>query len=365
MVVGQRGSTFHRGFGMGAFVAAGLLGVAANAQTQQQVEWCNNKGGAFAPDLVISGCTAAIQSHKEPQYLAFAYVNRGDAWTHKRDYDRAIADYNEAIRLGPSPRAFSNRGIVYFNRKAYDRAIADFTEAIRLNPNIAYAFKDRADAYKAKEAFEDDDYKAKEDLDHAIADYSEAIRLDPNFTQAYVTRGRILHGKRDYDRAIADYNHVIRLDPKAVDVYVNRGSAFYLKGDYDRAIADYSEAIRLNPTSAGTFYDRGTANLKKEDYVSAIADYNEAIRLNPHYAKGLLNDPDIPNRVKDQLGRPSAGTFYDRGRANLKKEDYVSAIADFTEAIRLNPNYANGLLNDPAIPNRVKEEVGHLSAGFK
>src|SRR5262249_19351842 len=169
MVVRQRGLRAPHVLGIGAFVAAGLLGAAANSQTQQQVDWCNNKGRAFAPDLVISGCTAVIQSDKELKDLAIAYINRGDASEHKGDHDRAIADYNEAIWLSPFPRAFSNRGIVYFNRKDYDRAIADFTEAIRLNPNIAYVFNDRAGAYKAKWAYEDDEYKARGQLDDQFA----------------------------------------------------------------------------------------------------------------------------------------------------------------------------------------------------
>ena len=30
------------------------------------------------------------------------YYNRGNVWQHKKEYDKAIADYNEAIRLDPT-----------------------------------------------------------------------------------------------------------------------------------------------------------------------------------------------------------------------------------------------------------------------
>ena len=30
-----------------------------------------------------------------------AYMNRGLAWSNKQEYDKAIADYTEAIRLDP------------------------------------------------------------------------------------------------------------------------------------------------------------------------------------------------------------------------------------------------------------------------
>ena len=54
------------------------------------------------------------------------------------------------------------------NNGSYDRAIADYTQAIRLNPNIRDVFYNRAYAYTAKH-----------DYDKAIADYAEAIRRAP------------------------------------------------------------------------------------------------------------------------------------------------------------------------------------------
>ena len=41
-----------------------------------------------------------ISKHIDPKY-ADAYNNRGLAYRAKGDYDHAIADYNEAIRLDP------------------------------------------------------------------------------------------------------------------------------------------------------------------------------------------------------------------------------------------------------------------------
>ena len=55
----------------------------------------------------------------------------------KGDYDRAIADYDEAIRLDPRYAvAYYNRGVAYCDKGDYDRAIADYNEAIRLDPKL-------------------------------------------------------------------------------------------------------------------------------------------------------------------------------------------------------------------------------------
>jgi tetratricopeptide (TPR) repeat protein len=51
---------------------------------------------------MIAARTRRITSgHLPSSNLAIVFYNRGNAWNSKGDYDRAIADYNEAIRLTP------------------------------------------------------------------------------------------------------------------------------------------------------------------------------------------------------------------------------------------------------------------------
>lgn len=75
---------------------------------------------------------------------------------------------------------------------------------------------------------------------------------------------------------------------------------------------------RPQPTSAAAFNRRGVAFCNRRDYASAISDFDEAIRI----------DPDFAN------------AFYNRGSAYQSKGDYVRAIQDYTEAIRLDPKDA-------------------------
>jgi tetratricopeptide (TPR) repeat protein len=72
-----------------------------------------------------------------------AYNNRGTAWSAKQEYEKALADFGEAIRLDPKfARAYCNRGVAYSNKGNYDKAIGDFTEVIRLDPKSAFAYLD-------------------------------------------------------------------------------------------------------------------------------------------------------------------------------------------------------------------------------
>src|SRR6185312_2905379 len=210
---------------------------AAQAEQSQAWTWCVNEDKA-SPDLQIGGCTSVIQSGRETaRNIAIAFNNRGNAWHAKKDYDRAIADYYQAIKLDPKyARAFYNRGISYGEQGKTDRAIQDYDRAIELNPQYAHAYGNRGLAYARKG-----------DLDHAISDYDQALRSDPDDAVDYNNRGNAYFARKDYDHAAADYKEAIKHDPNYASAYNNLGNALYAKQDLEGALLQYSEAIRVDP----------------------------------------------------------------------------------------------------------------------
>jgi len=87
-------------------------------------------------DVAIAACSRVITSARyQGRKLAGLYDNRGVEYRKIGQYDRAIADYSEAIRLDPNyAKAFNNRGDAYRDKGEYDRATADYNQAIGLNP---------------------------------------------------------------------------------------------------------------------------------------------------------------------------------------------------------------------------------------
>ena len=62
-------------------------------------------------------------------------------------YDKAIADFGEAIRLDPRDyKVWFGRGDAWKSKREFAKAVADYTEAILIQPEFAPIYRDRATA---------------------------------------------------------------------------------------------------------------------------------------------------------------------------------------------------------------------------
>jgi tetratricopeptide (TPR) repeat protein len=333
--------------------------------------------GQFVPvDQAIPFFTARIHSHPDD---VFSYVMRASLWEDQNEFDRAVEDYTEIIRMEPQPGAYIGRGNAWLGKQDADKAIADFDEAIRLDANAIPAFTGRGNARQLKQEY-----------DKAIADYDQAIRLSPNDMVALYSRGHALAEKGDYDRAITDFDRALRLDPRSVVALNGRGLVRHHKKEYDKAIADYDEALRIDPKNAAVYYNRGLAWQFKDEFIKAVNDYDQAVRLDPRYAAasrvrgpalapggddaepladpfdlappapappgggaGAIDALVVPAGDNGPFGNFSRNLQRDLAYADLCMQrayewggakDYDRAITDFNEALRLNPHLAGAYI---------------------
>ncbi len=231
-----------------------LCSTAAFAQTAEQRRACAGEDGATAEQR-IAACTAVIKSGRDKgEKLAEAYDNRGVAHRSHGDYNLAIQDYNQAIKLSSKfAEAYNNRGVAYDHKGDFDRAIQDFDHANKLKPTALTHFN-RGNAFLGKSQY-----------DHAIDDYNNAIRLKPDFAAAFDNRcwARTVVGILKL--ALADCNMALRLAPKTAATLESRAIIFLKMTNFDAAVSDYDAALRLNPALAGALYGRGVAKMKNED----------------------------------------------------------------------------------------------------
>jgi tetratricopeptide (TPR) repeat protein len=174
---------------------------------------------------------------------------------------------------------YRSRAHAWSATKEFDKAIADYTEAIRLDRQDAWTYLDRGLAWSDKN-----------DADKAIADYGEAIRLNPSYSWSYYYRGRQWERKKNYGQALADYAEATRLDPK--DVSARNSRAWLLAtcsdGKYRdgvRAVELAKQAVALDTTKMSGLLDTLAAAYAE------TGDFKQAV----HWQERALQDARLAN----------------------------------------------------------------------
>jgi len=158
------------------------------------------------------------QSDRDKMVTSVAAVGRGVENAKKKDYDSALSEYTEAIRL---------------------------LNSLRIKNSSSYEVLSGAYGLRAMVYYEKGDY------DRGIADCTESIKLDGNDARIFYYRGMMYSKKENWDLAIADFTQTIRINPKNEGAFFYRGNAYYFKGDSNRAIADWEALLKLDPNNAG------------------------------------------------------------------------------------------------------------------
>ncbi len=146
-----------------------------------------------------------------------------------------------------SAEAYNDRAIEFANNGEFDKAIADFAEALRLDSYKAEYYVNRGVAYSRKKEY-----------NKAIDDYNVAIKLmtlegeiNSNFLFiAYISRGTAYYRLEDYQLALEDFTKGIEFNRYDAEAFDSRGDAYRKLKNYDKAINDYETALRLNPNLA-------------------------------------------------------------------------------------------------------------------
>jgi tetratricopeptide (TPR) repeat protein len=164
---------------------------------------------------------AAKRELIEFRSLAWVRVNSGVALENKGDWDGAIAEYREAIRLNPnSDLAHTHLGFALWEKGDWDGAMAEYREVLRLNPHDDAAHNNLGAALWQKG-----------DTDGAMAEYREALLLNSSVAAAHYNLGLALGRKGDQQGALEEFRAAYLLDPN---------EATY-KQDYERLLQQVSK----------------------------------------------------------------------------------------------------------------------------
>lgn len=269
------------------------------------------------------------------------------------EYELAISQLDDIIAQHPTLSiAYAYRGRAYVQLDKLDLAQADAQTALELDPENAVAYFVLARILSET----NNGQNTSRDADAIIAHYTEAIRHNPNFADAYYNRGLIYDYYVDDDLALADYAEALRIQPDYALAHYRSGVIYDTRGEFELALVAYTEAIQDNPHNFRFYHYRGVIYQSQGDYALALADYTQALAIespNPwiNYQRGLvydlLGETDLANAdfAEMLIYVPEFGYLrLTWGNNHLEDADYAEAVAEFSAAIRVLPDFADAYL---------------------
>ncbi|MDM9580682.1 tetratricopeptide repeat protein [Nostoc sp. GT001] len=297
---------------------------------------------------------------------ALAYNRRGDAYYRLGDYEQAQADSSQAIVLNPQDaNAYFDRGFAFSALGKYKEAIADYTQAIKLNSKDAYAYYGRGLARAQSK-----------DNKGAIEDFSKAIALKPQYTEAYLQRGILRRRVKQRLEAIQDFDKVIKINPSDAKAYYQRGLTHSINKQKSEAIKDYTDAININPKYIEAYLNRGDIYSDLGNKVEATEDYNTILQIDPKFIAAYIHRGihrfsfgDYKGAIEDytaalKLDTNNVAAYNNRGNAYLEMGNKKAANQDYSRAIAINANNALAYYNRGVIRTKQKNKLGAI-ADFK
>jgi tetratricopeptide (TPR) repeat protein len=150
----------------------------ANKLAREGAEASKNQEWDKAIELLRK---ASGLDHKYAPNLAAVYQERGYAAASNQQFEDAINDYGEAIKITPEDaRIYEQRAAVEMKLNDNDKALADYSEAIKLKPNEVRYYLYRSYIYETKG-----------DVKNSMADTDKVLKLDPKNQEAKARKNRL------------------------------------------------------------------------------------------------------------------------------------------------------------------------------
>jgi tetratricopeptide (TPR) repeat protein len=355
----------HNWLGVALMEKSDLQG--AIAELRKAVSLNPKYGRAYAnlgSALSTSGdLTEAVEVFKkelalEPNSVA-AHLNLGIALRQKGDAEGALLHLRRVAKAEPS-----NFHIQYelgqTLRQSGDLtgAVAAFEKALELNPELREGYYGLGLSLKQQSAAMQkpaapraspadaaygraQEAAAKGDLNDAKAQLIEAVRADDKHAEAHNLLGFVLGQQGDLESALVHLQRAVALRPESAEAHYNLGVALWYSGSKDRAISELRESVRLDPAAGASHAFLGTALQETGDLPGARLSLQRAIALLPPTSATYIDLGIVYLRAGDldkALGQIEAGL--NAPGSSLPKPDWDTAIADLRMALAANSGRA-------------------------
>ena len=306
---------------------------------------------------------------KDVDYVAYAYSTRAGIYLHIEDSVKALADYNEAIRLKPKEtQPYEERAQLFYEQGKYDLASADYRKMVELKPGDVMGYMGLGRNANAQERWEEaikqfdyvtkleseyssgysfraESYIGLEKWNEATDDIIKALSIDwdrkahflaltmkePAFT-ILVSKMKVQSAKapneatwpyiiatmydqaKNYNKAI-EYYTIANNKNMSEKVYQKISNCHFRLGNYEEALANINQALNMDSTDVNFLAQKANIYYENGNAKAAVAEWDKVLEMQPEYGFG----------------------YYRRGWFKELSGDLEGGLEDLSMAIVLEP----------------------------
>ena len=318
-----------------------------------------NDGSRVPEAIEALEAAARIDGNDAPALLAL-----GQVYLQHGDLDKAEATFGRLQSDGKSRgAALTGLGKVALTRRDYRRAIAHFEEALKLWPTATRLYQPLAMAYQGI----GDREKAEENLRHFAVDGAEPSVDDPiadalgdkvAASKVLLRRGQRAGKAGRFDLAEKAFRAAVDADPTDAEAIANLGISLANLGRIDEARARLQQALTMDDSITVAHLSLGVVQDRKGDDQAAIDEYEATLRQDADNAQARAYLADARMRLgqpllaaavyREALDRAPDSTRlrYSLAMAYVKAGRFASARKVLEEGLAAQPNnpiYTNAL----------------------
>ena len=245
------------------------------ANQVKETEWSytqlgNVYGALGDKEKALSSFAKAIQLNPVSEDAFTAAESAYDEQGHGGDYNKLL----EAA-AAKDPNFYWGRlklSARYYAADRYDDAIQQASQAVELKPQDGRAFRELAQAERAKKEY------AK-----AYEHGAKAVDLNPKDEDALWTVAQSLFDQKQYQRAIDELLKRVKNNPDSALGLALLANAYRFNHSYAQAHEFANKAIAVSARSLYAHWVEGQTYFDEKKFAEALAASKEALKLGPDY----------------------------------------------------------------------------------
>jgi ATP-dependent Clp protease ATP-binding subunit ClpA len=232
------------------------------------------------------------------------------------EYDKAIAQYKEAVALDPTyVSAYYNLGLCYKNLEDPENTAFYFHKNLELDT-------DDTDALNTMGIH----FYDHQEYDESERYYLKALEKNDRLYYVYYNLALIERERGNQEKRLEYLLHALKISPGYSLALNEIGNYYYDMSDYETAKGYYQKALRSDPNHKYACYNLGLVAEVNMEYELAKSYYEKALKIDPNYDRPKKGLEDINQKLTEEKNFDVKVKKTDTKEETEKEETYAEKI---------------------------------------